>query len=337
MASLVQVFPNLVDVMRRLDPDGTVSPIVEHLSKFNPILRDMVWKEGNLPTGHQFTGRSVLPTPTWRRFNEGVAPSNSQTEQYVEACGMLEAFSKVDCALARLNGNEAAFRASEDKAFTEAFNQEVVRAVFYEDTAVNPERIYGLSPRFDATTTVPQGTQLIKVGTLTTVNCWSIWLLGWAPDRLYGVYPKGSMAGFQTEDLGKQLVYPESQNSDARTRLSAFTAWVTHIMWNLGLAVEDYRQVVRIQVDADDATVWGDTSKLILLALSDAIGALYTQEGAQLRWYMSRTVFNKLQRQLLSASDQLLQYVAEGGRQIPTIYGIPVRITDGLVTESAVA
>jgi hypothetical protein len=338
MAVLTQVFPNIVDIMKGLDPDGSIAPVVEYLAKFNPILRDMVWKEGNLPTGHQFTGRTALPSPTWRRFNEGVAPAQSTKEQYTEACGQLEGFSKVDCGLAELNGNEAAFRASEDKAFIEGFNQEVVRALFYESVDVNPERIHGLSVRFDDSTTGTQKNQVIKVGTLSGANCHSIWLLGWAPDRVYGIYPKGSKAGLKMEDLGKQLVYPDSNSATAATRLAAFTAFVTHFKWQLGLAVQDYRQVVRLQVDSDDtAGAFADTSKALILAMSDAINALFTQEGAQLRWYMNRTVFGKLQRQLLSASNELLNYIAEGGRQIPTIYGIPVRITDGLVSENAVA
>jgi hypothetical protein len=339
MATLTQVFPNLVDIMKRLDPDGSPAKIVEHMSKFNPILRDMVWKEGNLATGHQFTGRTALPTPTWRMFNQGVAPSQSQTEQYTEACGMLEAFTKVDCRLAEVNGNQAAYRASEVLAQMEGFNQEVCRALFYEDVSVNPERVHGLAPRFDDSTATLQGAQVIKVGTLSGTGCRSIWLLGWGPDRLYGVYPKGSVGGFRHEDLGKQLVYPDSNSATATTRLAAFTAWVDHFMWDCGICVEDYRQVVRIQVDTGDTGgAWADTSKLLLLALSDAIGALYTQEGAQLRWYMDRLTFNKIQRMLLSSSDQLLQYIAEGGRRIPTIYGIPVRITDALaVSETAVA
>lgn len=50
----------LADHAKRMDP--TEDPaIVELLSQTNPILTDMVYVEGNLPTGHRTTIRTGLP------------------------------------------------------------------------------------------------------------------------------------------------------------------------------------------------------------------------------------------------------------------------------------
>src|SRR5436189_1267456 len=125
MATLSTGALTLADWAKRLDPDGKTPKIVELLSQTNEILDDMLWIEGNLPTGHRTTVRTGLPAVAWRLLNGGVAPSKSTTAQIDEQAGMLEAWSEVDKDLALLNGNIGAFRLSEATAFIEAMNQEM--------------------------------------------------------------------------------------------------------------------------------------------------------------------------------------------------------------------
>ena len=114
----------LGDWAKRLDPDGKVPVVVELLSQTNEVLTDMLWKEGNLPTGHRTTVRTGLPSVAWRLLNAGTTPSKSTTAQIDEQAAMLEAWSEVDVDLANLNGNVNSFRLSEAMAFLEAMNQE---------------------------------------------------------------------------------------------------------------------------------------------------------------------------------------------------------------------
>ena len=137
----------LADFAKRVDPDGKVPSIVELLSQSNEILQDMLWMEGNLPTGHRTTVRTGLPTVAWRLLNQGVQPSKSTTAQVDEQCGMLEAWSEVDKDLAMLNGNTAAFRLSEAQAFIEAMNQEMASTLFYGNAGLAAEEFTGLSIR----------------------------------------------------------------------------------------------------------------------------------------------------------------------------------------------
>lgn len=62
----------LADWGKRVDPNGKVDKIIELLGQTNPILQDMPFVEGNLPTGHRTTIRSGLPSATWRLLNYGV-------------------------------------------------------------------------------------------------------------------------------------------------------------------------------------------------------------------------------------------------------------------------
>src|SRR3990167_8375258 len=131
MATIGATVLTLADWAKRLDPDGKTPTIVELLSMTNEILLDMLWKEGNLPTGERTTVR---------------------TGQIDEAVGMLEARSEIDQKLAELNGNTAAFRLSEAQAFIEAMNQEMASTLFYGNSCTAPEEFTGLAPRYSSLT-----------------------------------------------------------------------------------------------------------------------------------------------------------------------------------------
>jgi hypothetical protein len=79
--------PTLLDQVKRTAPGGAIDRIIEQLTKKNPILEDMVWQEGNLPTGHRFTSRTSLPSVGWRRLNEGMgrAPRIRSTRPVVSS------------------------------------------------------------------------------------------------------------------------------------------------------------------------------------------------------------------------------------------------------------
>ncbi|MBA1687288.1 hypothetical protein G9H12_27730, partial [Escherichia coli] len=83
----------LADWGKRVDPNGKVDKIIELLNQTNPILQDMPFVEGNLPTGHRTTIRSGLPSATWRLLNYGVQPSKSTTVQVTDSIGMLETYA----------------------------------------------------------------------------------------------------------------------------------------------------------------------------------------------------------------------------------------------------
>ena len=95
MATIGPVALTLADWAKRIDDDGKIAEIINLLSQTNEILDDMLWVEGNLPTGHKTTIRTGLPTAYWRlaepwAFRRG----KSITAQITETCGMLETYSR---------------------------------------------------------------------------------------------------------------------------------------------------------------------------------------------------------------------------------------------------
>lgn len=334
MAAIGSLYPTLLDINKRLDPNGSVSQVVESLSKKNPILDDIAWVEGNLPTGHRYTSRTALPSLGWRKFNAGVAASKSVTDQYDETCGMLEGFSKVDEDLAALNGNAAAFRASEDSAFMQAFGIEIATGLFYHSVSATPEKFQGLTPRLNATASNPASAQIIKADSgASGADQTSIWLVGYSPDTIFGIYPKGSQAGFKSEDLGKQLVTDAGGTNQ-------YVAWTTKWQWKCGLCVRDSRYVVRI-CNIDTSAWKADLSAGadLVLSMDDAIAALYDQTSVQPVFYMNRSTFSMYNKQLQKKGTvNLMEYIERGGARIPHFLGIPIRVVDAITsTESVVS
>ena len=338
-ATIGYTFPTLLDVLKRLEPDGTIAKVAEVLTKRNPILQDMVWKEGNLPTGHRFTSRSALPALTWRKFNQGLASSKSGTDQHEETCGMLSGYSKVDSDLAKLNGNEAAFRASEDISFVTAFNNSLATAIFYSSVQATPEAIQGLSPRLGSTTnnpatytgTGPTGTgQLVKADSNASgANQTSMWMVGWADDTVFGIFPKASMGGLSHEDLGKQLVLDAANLQ--------FDAWVTKWVWKCGLCVKDWRFVARAcNIDTNNWSGDLSTGADLLSNASDLWTAIYNIDECRPVLYMSRQCYNMFAKQYIAREGRVMDYFDNGGSRMPMYAGIPIRFCDALTATEAV-
>ena len=246
MTTLATTHPTLLDLTKRLDPNGKIDTIAEMLNQTNEVLEDMVWVEGNLPTGHRTTIRSGLPTPTWRKLYGGVQPGKSRTVQVTDACGMLEAYAEVDKALADLNGNTAAWRLSEERAFIEGMNQEFASTLFYGNEGSEPEAFTGFGPRFNDQSAENGSNILTSAATPDNTDNTSIWLVVWGPNTVHGIYPKGSTAGLKMDDKG-QVTIENIDGSGGRME-----AYRSHYRWDVGLSVRDWRYIVRINFDLED-------------------------------------------------------------------------------------
>lgn len=329
MATLGGSVLTLIDWAKRLDPDGKVDRTVEILSQTNEILDDMLFKEGNLPTGEQTTIRTGLPTVVWRLMNQGVTPSKSTTAQITEQTGNLEAWSEVDKELAELNGNVGAFRLDEGTAFLEAMNQEMASTLFY-GAAANPEEFVGFANRYVSTSDT-NGQNIILAGGSQSDNS-SIWLIGWGARTVHGIFPKGSKAGITHEDMG--LVTVETTAGIAGNRMRAYQeVW----NWKNGLVVKDWRYAVRI-ANVDISTLIADpdgsTINIIELMLR-AIHRLPSMAGITPVFYANRTVKEMLDIQAMNKSNLHLRVGNEEGDRKLRLRGIPIATVDALTEAEA--
>ena len=330
MAVLPTTHPTLLDVTKRLDPNGKIDAIAEILNQTNPILEDMVWIEGNLPTGHRTTVRTGLPTPTWRKLYGGVQPTKSTTIQITDSTGMLEAYAEVDKALADLNGNTASFRLSEDRAHIEGMNQELVQTLFYGNEGTEPEAFTGFAPRFNSMSAANADNIIQSAGIEGSDNA-SIWLVVWGPNTVHGIYPKGSKAGLSVDDKGQVTI----ENIDGNG--GRMEAYRTHYRWDAGLTVRDWRYIVRIQYDQEDLTKDAVTGPDLADLMVDAIERVPSLSMGRAVFYLNRRAKSFLRRQLSSATkNSTLTREEVGGKKVEVFDGIPVRTTDALTNNEAV-
>ncbi|MBF0589020.1 MAG: hypothetical protein HQL53_07835 [Magnetococcales bacterium] len=330
MATLSTINPTLADIAKRKDPGGKIGAIVELLSETNEILEDMTFIEGNMETGHKTTIRSGLPTATWRKLNYGVQPSKSTTVPVVDTCGMLESYAEIDKALADLNGNAAAFRLSEDRAFLESMNQSMANTLIYGDTSVNPERFEGLQSRYSSLS-AENGINIIDGGGSGSDNH-SIYLVVWGQNSVHGIYPKGSKAGFQHNDIGEVTL------EDAAG--GRYQGYRTHYKWDIGLTVRDWRYVVRIaNIDHSALTKDASSGADLVDLMTQALELIPNLGMGRASFYCNRTVRSFLRRQISNKSNVNLTLETVAGKKVVTFDGIPVKRCDALLngTEEAVS
>lgn len=329
MPTLAVQNPTLLDLAKRKDPDGSIAQIIELLSQTNEILEDMTWIEGNLETGHRTTVRTGLPTVTWRKLYGGVQPSKSTTAQVTESTGMLEAYAEVDPVLARLAGDPAAFRLSEEKAFIQAMNNELAQTIMFGTEVTAPEEFTGFAPRFNSLS-AENGQNIIDAGGTGADNT-SIWLIGWGENSCHGLVPKGSTAGLEIRDLGEVTV----ENIDGANGRAQMLR--THYRMSAGLCVRDWRYVVRVaNIDKSLLTPNTSTGADIIDLMVQALERIESVQGVRPAFYCSRRTRAFLRRQMLDKlKNSTLSMDTIAGKRVMSFDGVPIRRVDQLDGDEA--
>lgn len=249
------------DMQRTLNAQGAIGEVIEILSQVNPIMEDITWKEGDLPIGNKTLIRASLPTPGIRRVNRGISPTKGTTKAIIDVCMSLEDRSEIDTKLLKGKPNPEAYRSIEDKAHVEGMGQYVAAMLMYGDLAGEPDTINGLVTRYNslAGDKGSAGYQVVSAGTANAgAKNTSVVMVDWGDNRVTGIYPRNTMAGLHTEDLG---IYDAFDRDNKR-----FRAVGTLYTWDFGLAVENVRSVARLaNIDATKLDTMSSADKLALV------------------------------------------------------------------------
>lgn len=342
MATLGAQFLTLADLYKLKEGENgaRIAAVIEMMAKLSPVVRDALTVQCNVGTVHRTTIRTGLPSGTWRRLYQGVQPTKSTTAQVDDTTGMLEAWSIIDSSLVELSQDPAGLRLSEAKAHIEGMTQQIETAVFYENTATRPEAFLGLAPRFAAAGTDPYGSQIVKGGGSGSDNT-SIWFVTWGENTCHMLYPKGSMAGLQRDDKGKQV----QQNSDG----SKYDAHMEKFQWHAGLSVRDPRYIARLcNIDVSDLVIDAATGAKLIPLMIEAFHKLqniYTDDIARgmetpgaMRTviYCNRTIAHFLHQQARSAvANSTLSLEKIEGRRVTTFEGIQIHVSDAILSTEA--
>lgn len=327
--------PNLtlMDVVRRVAPNGQLLDVAEILTETNAILEDMTFKECNSGMVNKAAIRTGIPHGTWRKLYGGVQPEKSTTEQIQDACGMLETYSEIDKALYDMSPNKAQFLLDESRAFLEGMSQTMAQTLIYGDVS-KKEAFEGFASRYNA-----YGSMLNnKVSAHNVINGngqgsnnTSIYLVRWGDRQITGLYPQGSKAGLQQDDRGQVTV----TKSDG----SMYEALRSHFKWDCGLGIHDWRFCVRIaNIDAEKLDSAGeavyDGANLIRL-LTQALHRLPHNSTGKTAIYCNEVVSTALDLLAQNKFNVQLSNGEYAGKQVTMFRGIPIRRVDAILNTEA--
>jgi len=330
MATLGTEPMTLSDWAKRLDPNGDIVSVIEALEKECPILDDIPWFEGNLPTGHMTMLRNALPDITTRAFNQGVKPTKGGVTKVTEAVTQLASLFQADRDLLRLSNKRSEYLASESKGFLQAFNHGITQRLFYGSLKDNPAEIDGFFARYKPG--AYGASNVITAGGTGSSNA-SVMLVGWSKGKIAGFFPKGFKAGFEFEVKDGQTLLDADGGKYLGTEV--------YYYWNLGLAVEDYRYGVRVANIPMSGTgaITSDPNgavKLIELMIR-ASERIQGTDGVRPVFYCNRTIREFLRLQIVNKGNVNLTFDTVAGKRVLMFDGIPVRRVDALLnTEEAV-
>ncbi len=326
----------LMDVLTELDPQGKQLDIAEVLTQQNEVLKDMHWEEGNAVTGHKDAMRTALPTPSFRAINAGVPLTKAGSTVIEETCALLEDFSQVDRELAILSGDVNKYRLKQAAPHMIGMGHKMATTLFYGNAGSNPLEFTGFANRYNTliTTTNKSAANVINAGG-TGSALRSIWVVGWGPNSVFGIYPRGSKGGLGHEDVtnasgsGEHGFPAASVLADANGNL--YMGYRDHWIWRCGLFVKDWRYVVRIaNIDQTLLTLNGATGPKLQDLLVQAIEQVESMTGVRAAIYMPRYLQTYFRRQLLDQKNAMLGWDDIGGEKVLSFNGVPIRRTDAL-------
>ncbi len=339
-------WPTLLDVALRQDRDGKIPIIAEMLSQSNEYAEDLPYVEANENTGHEFVFRTSIPAGSWRQYNQGVPYAKSTTAKARVGIGMLEDYSQIDRALAEHSGDRERFRESEDVAFMEGMSQTIAQTFFYGNTVSNPAEFMGLAPFYNTinTATAQNAANVIDGGGVGANNT-SLWLVGWSPETIFAVYPRGSKAGLDMEDKGDVVPGFDSVGN----RFEAYTSWFRQ---QAGLCPKDWRYGARIaNIDVTTAGLAGPNALDIFATMAQQImlfpkltkttsgitrtDAPMDDTGVRAVFYCNRTLRHWMDVQAMRDRNVLLQINDYAGMPVTGWRGIPIKIVDQILNTEA--
>ncbi len=328
MAALGVNNPTLLDMVKSLNPDGSIADLAELLTLQNDILLDATVVEGNLTTGHRSSIRTGIGGATWKKLYGYIAPAKGTQAQVVDSCGMLRRYSEIDADLARMSGNVQKFVFNESSAAIEAMNQEMASTLIYGNESLEPEAFTGFAPRYNDQSAENGRNILTSAATPDATDNTSIWLINWSPQTVFLTFPKGSQAGLKHEDYGEQTA-TDSNGALLQVYRSLFS-------WDLGLVVKDWRHVVRINYDLEDITASGSTGPVLYNLMAQAMRRIPTMSMGRPVFYMNTDSLDAYDLQAMNKSTLAFKSITDAqGKVVDTFRGVPVRRVDAILSTEA--
>ncbi|MDR1196367.1 MAG: hypothetical protein LBL00_07825 [Endomicrobium sp.] len=303
---------------------------IETMSQENPILEDILWLQENTPNGYKHRERAVLPTVIARKYNQGIETSVNGVKTVIDPRTELLSKLELDNSYLEDFDDAAEALADEQEAYRTANGQKLGAALFYGTRG--KESLYGFAPRYNTLNPAISTSKYIidaSVGISSPSNLASIWMIAWGKRTVHGFYPRKSKAGLIEEPL-------QDNPNVAGENGGTLPGKTQYFKWKAGLAVEDFRSVVRIaNIDTVKAATLnvGASNVPDLEALLIKAFRLIKAKGATIVCYANQDVMSALDLQALGRYKQSYPIKEFAGGLLTFVKGnIPVRQQDCLLS-----
>jgi len=320
MATRTPTGLTLVEVAKRLAPDGTQARIAEVLAEKNDILNDIPFRPANDTFVNKTVRRSKEPAGAWRKLNEGISPGMAKTTVKWDVIGLLESYGLHDVEIIDNMPDPKQARNDENVAHIAGMGKTMATALMYGSTTATPEKFNGLAPRLDDISASPTVISQGGSGGDTT----SIFVVDWGPDTVHGIYPKNSVAGLDHQNMGIQLVDdPDS------LKYRAYVDWFT---WRMGLAVKNPKSIGRYcNIEASGSSNIFDEDNLIKVIIQ-------MTQGPGMRIYVNKTIMAQMWIRLKDKTNVHFTRIdgLDAGGAPMAFNGIPIRQVDKILDTEVV-
>lgn len=329
---------NTADLKASLKANGEAATIYEVLEVASPIVKRGTWMVGNLGTAHETFRQASVETATNRMDGRGVADTKTENIRVIDVATQYAASLSVDIETLKRQPNKEKYLAGQERRKIVAMKNSFESNVLYGNALKSLDQINGLATRFNSisATRGDPGYQVVTAGGSTTLS--SLYLIGMGDGGINFFYPQGTDAGVT------RIVHPEERVVDPVDSTKHFYAYSVWNNWQIGMAVEDYRDsFLRIaNIDTTAVQTYGtgsDSSPDIIGIAIRAMEKLTLNPGLQYSWVASQLVSGWLKTMCLDkANVNLTIDQVQGGMPAVKLCGIEVIKSDAVLnTESVVS
>lgn len=321
-----------VGYVTMLDVAKKGNRVAEVLSLRNSALKDIPYTQMNEGTIHKESIRSFLPSPVYRKANQGLAPTKGGLEERTFSASHFESRSSIDQMVAERGGKDRVKinRWNQAMAHIQGMANEHGTNLIYGSPSGEGNKEPGLADiYYSVSSTVNTYKNVIDFNGTGSDNT-SVYLVNWGPDSIFGVYPAGTTAGLSRTDYSAGGKLVQIPMLDASGAASNYYGYDEIFKIDHGLVVKDWRQAVRIcNIDVSDFS--GASPADLLSAMVIAMYKLDSLEGNPV-FYCNRLVHAVMHKLALSQvkAGGGLTFMNYGGEMVLSFNGIPVRIMDAI-------
>ncbi len=300
-------YPSIVDAAKERDQEGKLLPHVYSLSQCNAWVNWCVWTETNQARSHMVSVETTAPLPSTRILNRGVLSSYGTWTQIEETVAQIKDWIEIDEDVANYGGDPESFRVRQSQGRIRAMGRKFTYLSFYGNRGSNPSDINGLSMRFGAISGATNAQNVINAGGTNNTNL-SIWLIGFGPFALTGIFPKGSIAGIHHRDWGlRPITNAVDSTGGANGKLAVY---LDEFTMDFGIFPADWRNIVRI-ANVDYPNLNAQTGADLTFQMDEAISRLPEETNLPpepgvestkpiYKWFMPRPAQRNLRHQIKS-------------------------------------